>query len=40
MATTEKKRLGSPKPSKKRKTQLKFEKRIKNNNQILNKLEL
>lgn len=40
MAQSAKKRLDSPKQSKSKKTQLKFKKRMENNNKILSKLEL
>jgi hypothetical protein len=39
MAQSAKKRLDSSKQPKSKKTQLKFQKRMKNNNEILNKLE-
>lgn len=40
MAQSPKKRLDSPKQPKSKKTQLKFQKRMENNNRILSKLEL
>lgn len=40
MAQSAKKRLASSKPLKSRKTQVKFQKRMENNHQILSKLEL
>jgi hypothetical protein len=40
MAQSPKKRLSPSKSPKSRKTQLKFQKRMENNNKVLNKLEL